>query len=82
MNWESDTRPMHECLKSWHAAHRWTRNRAAHELRVSRSTYDGWCNKRGIALEQSIRRLMTLVDDAYPMPAAEEPADDTVYGDD
>lgn len=61
-DWEADPRPFAECLKDWHARPGWTRDVAAGELRVPRSTYDGWCAGRSAALEKSIRRLMTLLD--------------------
>lgn len=61
-NWERDKGELGECLKEWHAAHEWTRDQAAAQLRVPRSTYDGWCAGRPAKLEGSIRRLMTLID--------------------
>jgi hypothetical protein len=60
-DWEADPRPLAACLKDWHARPGWTRGRAAQELRVPRSTYDGWCVGRPAGLEKSIRRLMTLI---------------------
>jgi hypothetical protein len=63
-DWEADPRPLADCLKAWHAARGWTRNRAAAELRAPRSTYDGWCAGRPAGFEGTIRRLMTLLDRA------------------
>ena len=61
-DWEHDGRTLAEALKSWHAAHGWTRDEAAAELRVPRSTYDGWCAGRSSPTERMARRLMTLID--------------------
>lgn len=61
-DWESDKRPLGECLKSWHAKRGWTRDQAAEQLRIPRSTYDGWCAGRPAKLEGTVRRLMTLID--------------------
>lgn len=61
-DWEADPRPFSDCLKDWHAQeHIGGRDAAAAELRVPRSTYDGWCAGRSTA-EGPIRRLMTLID--------------------
>lgn len=69
-DWEADPRPLADCLKIWHAAHGWTRDQAAAEMRAPRSTYDGWCAGRPAVLEGSIRRLMTLIDVTAPDPDA------------
>lgn len=63
-DWEADPRSFGACLKAWHAAHQWTRDEAAAELRASRGTYDNWCDGRSAASESSVRRLMTLIDRA------------------
>lgn len=62
IDWEADSRPLRDCLKAWHGGHGWTRDQAAGELRVPRSTYDGWCAGRQAEREPTIRRLMTLID--------------------
>lgn len=63
-DWEKDKRPFSDCLRAWHAQpHIGGRDSAAAELRVPRSTYDGWCAGRSTA-EGTIRRLMTLIDKA------------------
>lgn len=62
-DWEMDPRPFAACLKDWHAQpHVGSRDKAAEELRVPRSTYDGWCAGRAADREPSLRRLMTLID--------------------
>jgi len=65
-DWEADPRPFSECLKAWVAERGWTRNQAAAELRVPRSTYDKWCDGGKCDREASLRRLMTLIDRAAP----------------
>ena len=61
-DWENDPRPFGECLKAWHASHNWTRDQAAEELRMPRSTYDSLCSGRKADREAGLRRLMTLID--------------------
>jgi hypothetical protein len=63
LDWEVDPRPLAECLKAW-AKTRGGRDAAAESLRVSRSTFDGWCDGRGASQERMVRRLMTLTDRA------------------
>lgn len=65
-DWETDDRPFADCLKEWHRRPGWTRDTAAAQLRVPRSTYDGWCAGRSAALEPTIRRLMTMIDRVSP----------------
>lgn len=60
IDWEADARPFPEALKAWHADRGLTRDQASAELRVPRSTYDGWCAGRPCDREATIRRLMTL----------------------
>lgn len=62
-DWETDTRPLSECLKAW-AKTRGGRDAAADALKVSRATFDGWCDGRGASQEGMVRRLMTLTDRA------------------
>lgn len=69
-DWEADPRPLADCLKVWHKANGWTRDQAAAELRVPRSTYDGWCAGRFRPAEGSIRRLMALIDRTNEKPRA------------
>ncbi|MCJ2023237.1 hypothetical protein [Methylobacterium sp. J-067] len=61
VDWEADERPLAECLKAW-AKVRGGRDTAAAALRVSRKTFDGWCDGRGAGQEAMVRRLMTLTD--------------------
>lgn len=62
-SWEVDARPMSECLKAWTQAHQWRRQDAAAELRVSITTFNGWCDGRPtLAREPMIRRMMDLID--------------------
>lgn len=68
-DWETDPRPLADCLKAWHAERGWTRDQAAAELRVSRTTYDGWCAGRRTDREASLRRMMTLIDSALIHPS-------------
>lgn len=74
-DWEEDGRSLAECLKDWHRRPGWTRDTAAAELRVPRSTYDGWCAGRAPALEGTLRRLMTLIElhGAPPVRASKLP---------
>lgn len=58
-DWEADERPLSDCLKAW-AKSIGGRDAAAAALRVSRKTYDGWCDGRGAGQEGMVRRLMTL----------------------
>ncbi|KQP91364.1 hypothetical protein ASF60_18140 [Methylobacterium sp. Leaf113] len=60
-DWEADGRDLSVLLKEW-ARIRGGRDRAADALRVSRSTFDGWCDGRGASQERMVRRLMTLTD--------------------
>lgn len=61
MTWEDDARPLGDCLKAWAHGHGWRRQDAARELRVSVTTYNGWCDGRS-AREPMIRRMMDLID--------------------
>lgn len=72
-DWETDPRPLSDCLKEWHKAHGWTRDNAAAALAVPRSTYDGWCAGRTAPHEAMIRRLMTLFDSSAIERVSEEP---------
>lgn len=65
IDWEGDSRPLSEILKSWHSGTGRTRDEAATDLRVPRSTYDGWCAGRSAALEGTIRRMLVLLDESY-----------------
>lgn len=49
-------------LKAWAKRLGLKRDEAAAELRVARSTYDGWCAGRQSALEGALRRLMELIE--------------------
>lgn len=60
VDWEADDRPLAACLKAW-AKTVGGRDAAAAALRVSRKTFDGWCDGRGAGHEGMVRRLMTLV---------------------
>ncbi|ACS39670.1 MULTISPECIES: hypothetical protein [Methylorubrum] len=60
-DWEADPRPLSDCLKAW-ARTRGGRDAAAAALRLSRKTFDGWCDGRGAGQEAMVRRLMTLTD--------------------
>jgi hypothetical protein len=60
-DWEADPRQLAECLKEWHGLPGWSRQRAADELRVPMSTYNGWCAGRVAEMERLIRRAMTLI---------------------
>ena len=51
-------------LKAWAKRVGLTRDQAAAELRVPRSTYDGWCAGKGPAIEGPLRRLMELIEAA------------------
>lgn len=42
-DWEADPRALADCLKEWHGRPGWSRQRATDELRIAKSTYDGWC---------------------------------------
>lgn len=61
-DWESDPRPLGQCLRDWHNTHGWGRDRAAAEVRLPVSTYNGLCAGRSTSLEPILRRLMTLID--------------------
>ncbi len=61
VDWEADERPFAEVCKAWAKA-TGSRDEAAHWLRVSRKTFDGWCDGRGASQEKMARRLMTLTD--------------------
>lgn len=80
IDWEADDRSLADCLKDWHRRPGWTRDTAAAELRVPRSTYDGWCAGRSAALEPTIRRLMTMIDRLSPsrLPRS-TPTDEAAY---
>lgn len=65
IDWETDDRPLSQVLKSWHSGTGRTRDEAAADLRVPRSTYDGWCAGRSAALEGTIRRMLVLLDESY-----------------
>lgn len=60
LDWEADERPLSDCLKVW-ARLQGGRDAAAAALRVSRKTFDGWCDGRGASQERMVRRLMTLI---------------------
>lgn len=61
-DWETDPRPLADCLKAWHRRPGWSRQRASEELRVPEPTYDTWCGGRPAIRERMIRRMMTLID--------------------
>lgn len=61
IDYETDPRPFAEIAKAWPKDRGWTRNQAAAELRVPRTTYDGWCAGRPAMYEAALRRLMTLI---------------------
>lgn len=63
-DWEMDPRPLGECLRAWHNAHGWGRERAAAEVRLPVSTYNGLCAGRSSSLGPILRRLITLIDAA------------------
>lgn len=62
LDWERDGRAFGDVLKAWHGNRGLTRDEAAAELRVPRSTYDGWCAGRASSVERTVRRLITLLD--------------------
>ncbi len=62
IDWEADPRPLGEALKAWHRGRGQTRDQAAAEFRLPRSTYDGWCAGRMPASEGMVRRFMTLLE--------------------
>lgn len=67
MTWESDPRPLAECLRDWAARHgvawgvsTWLAERTG----ASQRTIEGWlAGKRPAGAEPVIRRLMTLLDE-------------------
>ena len=61
-DWETDPRPLSECLKAWHGRLGWTRARAASELRVPIATYHEWCDGRPCRYEAAFRLLMSFLE--------------------
>lgn len=67
-DWESDPRPLADCLKEWNVTLNGGREYGARKvgqdaLRIkSTATYDGLLKGRSTPYEQTIRRLMTLID--------------------
>lgn len=62
--YETDPTAFPALLKRWHRELGLTRDEAAAELRVPRSTYDGWCNGKRCEREATIRRLMDVLHQA------------------
>lgn len=60
VDWEAAGNSFAECLKAWQPT--LTRDQKAAELRVPRGSFDSWCDGRACEREQSLRRLMTLID--------------------
>lgn len=67
-DWETDPRPLAECLKAWQVALNegnvyGARQVGQEALRItSASTYAGLLNGRPTRYEAPLRRLMTLID--------------------
>lgn len=61
-NWEIDPRPFAECLKAWRTAHGWSWQETADELRKPLGSVQQMAKGREPVDEQSLRRLMTLID--------------------
>ncbi|MGC5781738.1 hypothetical protein [Methylobacterium sp. NFXW15] len=61
VDWEGDERQFADICKAWAKAVG-GRDAAAESLRVSRKTFDGWCDGRGAGQEAMVRRLMTVID--------------------
>lgn len=68
-DWERDERSFSDILKAW-AASRGSRRLAADELRIPITTLHGWCAGRHCEREATIRRLMTLIDEAHELAPA------------
>lgn len=49
-------------LKAWAGRMGYTRDQGSAALCVPRPTYDGWCDGRPPALENTVRKLMTLIE--------------------
>jgi len=67
---EADPRPFATCLKEWQVKVNGgraygAREVAAAELRTRETTYAGWVAGRSCRHEGAIRRLMTLIDQAF-----------------
>lgn len=60
-DWETDPRPLADCLKAWHGQPGRSRQWAAEVLGLSLATYNGYCAGRK-AVEGPIRKLMTRID--------------------
>lgn len=60
-------------IKAWIKAMGYTRDQAAEELRVARSTLDGWCAGRPSAMEGPLRRLMDLLSRQRPQLCVAQP---------
>lgn len=70
-DWETDPRPLADCLKEWQVKvnsgrEYGARQAAAAELRTPETTYIGWVAGRPCRHEAAIRRLMTLIDQTQP----------------
>ena len=66
-DWESDPRPLGDCLKAWQVTvnggrEYGARKVAADALRIGDATYAGMLKGRPTPYERTIRRLMTLID--------------------
>lgn len=81
-NWETDPRPLAECLREWHIRLNGGREYGAREvgqqaLRIaSKRTYAHLMDGRSTPYEPMIRRLMTLIDAADAKKPAATPKDD------
>lgn len=61
-DWESDPAAFAACLKAWRAAHGWSWQEAADELRKPLGSVQQMAKGRAPQDEASLRRLMTLID--------------------
>lgn len=61
-DWETDPRPIADCLAAWETAHGWSGAEAARQLRAPYLTYRAWRTGRRRPPETMLRRLMTLID--------------------
>ena len=62
MSWQTDPRPLAECLTALRNKRGWTRNQLAAQLQMPRSTLDGWLAGRACRHEVMVRLAMTRLD--------------------